>query len=576
MTAQKIPALPDAHRNFDPENKTMNPFRLFPVPRIKRVLCASLLLCLLLSSLGAAHGLAQSQPPRGNKPARLEWFRDLGFGMFIHWNVDGTLGGVISHSLVGASKDYSDRYFAELPKLFNPRQYNPDEWAELAKLAGMQYVVFTSKHHAGFCMWDTKTTPFNVMNTPYGKDLQKELVAAFRKQGIAIGFYFSPDDFLWLYKNNKPINRAPHPGVTPQEIPALMEYDKAQIRELLTQFGKIDFFFIDGPAEGLRELCWEIDPDIVVTRGAIETPEQFIPGLPLAGAWEANLTMGTEWPYKPTNETYKSGQSLIRTLIETRAKGGNLLLNVGPKPNGELPIEQEDRLREVALWMFVNREAIYNTRPWVVTNEGGTWFTRNGDTVYAIVTDAWKYAEPKTITLQSVAATEKTAISVLGQTGEIVEYRPQIKPQASLVQTPEGLKITAWKAQRLYTNNQWPNPVVIKLTNVKSGVTPPQVQTLAARWDASKKVVIVEGRLDDLGRAAAVEVGFQYRIRPEATEFTSRPWKQTTLVSRTATGTFTQEISGLESGQRYEFQALVKHPLLTLSAKEQMLTIPAK
>ena len=104
--------------------------------------------------------------------------------------------------------------------------------------------------------------------------------------------------------------------------------------------------------------------------------------------------MGTEWPYKATNETYKSGQSLIRTLIETRAKGGNLLLNVGPKPNGELPIEQEDRLREVALWMFVNREAIYNTRPWVVTNEGGVWFTSNGDTVYAIVTDDWKYAEP--------------------------------------------------------------------------------------------------------------------------------------------------------------------------------------
>ena len=288
--------------------------------------------------------------------------------------------------------------------------------------------------------------------------------------------------------------------------------------------------------------------------------------------------MGTEWPYKPTNETYKTGQSLIRTLIETRAKGGNLLLNVGPKPDGELPIEQEDRLREVALWMFVNREAIYNTRPWVVTNEGGVWFTSNKaqDTLYAIVTDAWKYAEPKTITLQSVAVTDRTTISVLGQTGEIVEYRPQLKPQAVFEQTPNGLKITAWKAQRLYTNNQWPNPVVIKLTNVKSGVTPPQVQTVSARWNAEKKAVVVEGRLDDLGKAATVEVGFQYRIRPEATEFTSRPWKQTMLVSRATAGAFSQEITGLEAGQQYEFQALVKHPLLTLSAKEQILILPAR
>lgn len=532
---------------------------------------------LLLVLLLAASNDALLQTPgdkRGNKPQRLEWFRDLGFGLFIHWNVDGTLGGVISHSLVGASEDYRERYFGELPRLFNPRRYNPDEWAELARAAGIKYVVFTAKHHAGFCMWDTRTTPFNVINTAYGKDLTRPLAEAFRRQGIAVGLYFSPDDFWWLNQHGKPINRAPFPGVTPQEFPELMAYDKAQIRELLTGFGKIDLFFIDGPAEGLRELCWEIDPDIVVTRGAIETPEQFIPGLPLSGAWEANLTMGTEWPYKPTNETYKSGQQLIRTLIETRAKGGNLLLNVGPKPDGTLAIEQEDRLREISMWMFVNREAIYGTRPWVVTNEGGTWFTRNGDTVYAIVTDTWNYAQSKTITLRSVAATEGTQITVLGQTSEAVEYKPDLKPKISFEQTAEGLKITAWKAQRLYTNNQWPNPVVIKLARVKSGVVPPKVATVGVRWDASQKGVVVEGRVDDLGKVAAVEVGFQYRIRPEATEFTSRPWKATPMVSRTATGSFSQVITGLEPGQRYEFQAVVIHPLLTVSAESQAFSIP--
>ncbi len=538
--------------------------------------CAALLILMTVISSGGAQ-IGAAKQTSGNRPERLEWFRDLGFGMFIHWNVDGTLGGVISHSMVGASDDYLRRYISELPRLFNPRKYNPDDWAALARLAGMRYVVFTTKHHSGFCMFETGTTDFDVAHTPYGKDITRQLVDAFRRQGLAVGFYFSPDDFYWLYKNGRPVARAPHPGVTPQENRALMEYDRAQIRELLTNYGPIDLFFIDGPADGLREYCWELQPNIVVTRGAIETPEQFVPGLPLEGAWESNLTMGTEWPYKPTNETYKSGQQLIRVLIETRAKGGNLLLNVGPKPDGELPIEQEDRLREVALWNFVNREAIDAVRPWVVTNEEGVWFTKkkNEDTVYAIVTDDWKYGEPKTVTLKSVAATKDTMVSVLGQTGEILEYRPQVKPQAKFEQTADGLKITAWKAQRLYTNNQWPNPVVLKITRAQPGISPPRVITGSVNWNAQRQTATATGRLDDLGRAAKVEVGFQYRVKPEATEFTSRPWRTTELMSRAATGEFSQDIGGLEPGKRYEFRAIVKHPLLTMNGREQNLTVPA-
>lgn len=136
--------------------------------------------------------LAQGPEGSKNRPERLEWFRDIGFGMFIHWSVDAPLGGVISHSLVGADADYTRRFFEQLPASFNPRKFHPDAWAALAKLAGMKYVVFTTKHHAGFCMWDTKTTTFSVMNTPYPKDLTREIVRAFRALGIAIGFYFSP------------------------------------------------------------------------------------------------------------------------------------------------------------------------------------------------------------------------------------------------------------------------------------------------------------------------------------------------------------------------------------------------
>src|SRR6202012_3230683 len=133
------------------------------------------------------------------------------------------------------------------------------------------------------------------------------------------------------------------------------------------------------------------------------------PGMPLPGAWETCMTMGTSWQYQPQNEHYKSGGELIRMLIQTRAKGGNFLLNVGPKPNGELPIEQEERLREIALWMFVNGEAIYGVRPWIITNEQTTWFTKKKteDTIYAIVTDPWKRGEWKDIVLRSARATAK-------------------------------------------------------------------------------------------------------------------------------------------------------------------------
>ena len=134
---------------------------------------------------------ALSQPAqRANNPAGVELFRDRGLGLFIHWSIDAPLGGVISHSLVGASPDYVERFFRILPGQFNPDRFQPEKWAALAKLAGFEYIMFTTKHHAGFCMWDSATTSFSVGHTPYGKDLTRQLVDAFRKQGLAIGFYF--------------------------------------------------------------------------------------------------------------------------------------------------------------------------------------------------------------------------------------------------------------------------------------------------------------------------------------------------------------------------------------------------
>jgi len=420
---------------------------------------------------GARCGLCQQSS--GNNPDRLEWFRDQGFGLFIHWSVDSQLGTVISHSLVGASDDFVSHFFGDLPKTFNPWKFRPADWALLAKLAGVRYVVFGAKHHSGFCMFNTATTDFNILHTPFRRDIVGEILPAFREQGIAPGIYFSPDDFLWLHQHGKTIQRDV-PDVQPRNNPGLMSYDKAQLQELLTRYGPVDVLFLDGEAEGLRELAWKLQPNIVVTRGAMETPEQMVPGVPIKGPWEACITMGTAWQYQPTNEIYKSGGELIGLLIETRAKGGNLLLNVGPKPDGDLPIEQEERLREIALWMFVNHESIYSVRPWVVTNENDIWFTKkkNEDTVFALVRgkERWKYGEWKEMVLRSVRATDKTQVRVLGQNDEVLEYQPKIVPKTTWKQEADGLHIRAMHAQRLADNREWPDPIVLEITSVRPGV----------------------------------------------------------------------------------------------------------
>src|SRR5215204_6409399 len=156
---------------------------------ITRPGCSALIPLVLALTVSAQAAPGSSDRPElklglDNKPERLEWFRDQGFGMFIHWSVDSLLGSDISHHLSGASDDYRKRFFDELPGSFNPRRFRPDDWAALAKLAGMKYVVFTTKHHSGFAMWNTRTTPFSVMRTPARRDLTADIVKAFRAQGI--------------------------------------------------------------------------------------------------------------------------------------------------------------------------------------------------------------------------------------------------------------------------------------------------------------------------------------------------------------------------------------------------------
>jgi alpha-L-fucosidase len=327
--------------------------------------------------------------------------------------------------------------------------------------------------------------------------------------------------------------------------------------------------FFDGEAASLRQLAWKLQPNIVVTRGAMLTPEQTIPGMPFDGPWESCITMGDAWQYQPQNDHYKSGRELIRLLIETRAKGGNLLLNVGPKPNGELAIEQEERLREIAAWMFVNSDAIYATRPWIITNEGDVWFTKqkDGSALYAIVDASvpWKLGEWKDLVLHSVKATAKTEVTVLGANGEVLEYAPKVTPRTTFHMESDGLHIRTMRSQRMQDNKQWPNPVVIRLANVEPALTPPRVKTVGYQWSDGDGAVKLDGELLDMAGAKSLVVGFEYRsIEGEDVHSRTAPWVATQTQTVTASGAFSTRVEGISRAGRYEFRAVVHHPLLAL------------
>jgi alpha-L-fucosidase len=540
-----------------------------------------LAVCALGAAYSAPLSLAQDDPTVGsrNRAERLEWFRDQGFGLFIHWSVDGQLGVVISHSLVGASDDYMNRFFNDLPKTFNPTRFDPDEWARVARLAGVRYVMFTTKHHSGFTMFHSETTPFGVTNTPFKRDITAEVFNAFRGQGIAAGVYFSPDDFWWLHEHGKPIKRQV-PEVQPSNNPGLLAYDKAQVTELLTHYGPVDLAFFDGEAKDLRELAWNLQPNIVVTRGALVTPELSVPSSVLPGAWEACITMGTAWQYQPDNEVYKSGHDLIRLLFQTRAKGGNLLLNIGPKPNGELAIEQENRLREIGLWMFVNSEAIYSVRPWVVPYEvvsGGdrVWFTqgKNNGPLYAIVDSGniWERGTWREFTLHSVKATPETTISVLGQDDQTLEYKPRVVPKSTFTQQADGLHIRVMRAQRLQDNSKWPDALVVKLTNVAPAARPLHLATGTPVVSADHAAITLNGELLDMGDGGPIEAGFEYRsIAGEDIQARSTEWIATPTHVVTAKGAFSFELHDLPPGT-YEFHAIVKYPWLTFYGADKVI-----
>ncbi|MGE5609511.1 MAG: alpha-L-fucosidase [Bacillota bacterium] len=386
---------------------------------------------------------------------RLEWFQDQKFGLFMHWGIYSQLGCIESWPIVFEDRNWSNpgiRTYDEMVafrkvyflqnRTFNPTQFDPTQWAKLAKRAGMKYVMFTTKHHDGFCMFDTKLTDFKVTGAdcPFSKsakaNIAKEVFAAFRAEGFGIGAYFSKSDWHHpgYWDPDRPaVDRNPNYDTAkePKRWEEFVKFVHGQIEELMTGYGKIDILWLDGgqvrppkqdvQMDRMAAMARKHQPQLIIvdrTAGTkheeYRTPEQEVPDKPLPYAWESCLTMGEQWSFKP-DDKYKSTRQLIHLLVDIVAKGGNFLLNVGPRPDGKLPMEAAQRLEEIGQWMDVNAEAIHGTRPIAPYKQGRVAFTSKGNIVYAIyLEEEGKEGLPQNVVVQGMKAAAGSDVKLLG------------------------------------------------------------------------------------------------------------------------------------------------------------------
>ncbi|MCM3110880.1 alpha-L-fucosidase [Lederbergia lenta] len=340
--------------------------------------------------------------------------------MFIHWGLYAIPArGEWVRSFEKISKDDYQGFFEE----FNPTQYNPREWAKVAKAAGQKYVVLTTKHHDGFCLFDSKLTDYKATNTPAKRDLIEEYVSAFREEGLKVGFYYSIID--WYHEHYPAYGDRIHPMRENEkykdkniDFEKYLEYMHGQVKELLTNYGKIDIMWFDFSYDDMTGEKWkatelismirDIQPDILIDNrlggnikaskpeiyaGDFYSPEQIVPPEGILNEngeqipWEACITLNDNWGYHAKDKNYKSPKQVIRTLVECVSKNGNLLLNVGPDAKGIIPEESLDILAEVGKWMKRNGDSIYGCKAAELTKPEWGRYTQNGNKLYAHVFD---------------------------------------------------------------------------------------------------------------------------------------------------------------------------------------------
>jgi alpha-L-fucosidase len=321
-------------------------------------------------------------------PDRAQWWGSARFGLFIHWgpvSLKGTEIGWSRNPGPNGARGGSipaEEYDA-LHEQFNPTNFNAKEWVAVAKAAGMKYLVFTSKHHDGFCEFDSKLTDYKISSpqSPFARDVVKELAEACHQAGLRFGLYYSqPDEH--------------HPDYRTANHSRYLEYMHGQVRELLSNYGPIDILWFDGldgtakdwDAEQLFPMIRGIQPNILINNrcglpGDFETPEQEIGKFQIDRPWESCITICEQWAWKPGDQM-KSLQQCIETLVRCAGGDGNLLFNVGPMPDGRIEPRQVERLKEMGEWLARNGESIYGTRggPWKPTRIWAS--TRKGNTVY--------------------------------------------------------------------------------------------------------------------------------------------------------------------------------------------------
>jgi len=343
----------------------------------------------------------------GQRDARMKWWREARFGMFIHWGVYSVPAGTYHGKKIGSIGEWI-MFNAQIPcaeyqgfaSQFNPVKYDAEEWVKTAKEAGMKYIVITSKHHDGFAMFDSKASDWNIVKaSPFGRDPLKELAAACRHHGLKLGFYYSQAQD-WNNVGGGVCGQHWDPAHAGSMDEYIRQVAVPQVRELLSNYGPLSVLWWDTPCEmnpeRARQLValLKLQPGIIHNNrlgggfnGDTETPEQFVPATGYPGRdWETCMTMNDTWGYKSYDHDWKSAQTLIRNLVDIASKGGNYLLNVGPTSEGLIPAPSVERLQQIGQWMKVNGQAIYATTaspfkrlPWgrstkKLTPEGATLY----------------------------------------------------------------------------------------------------------------------------------------------------------------------------------------------------------
>ncbi len=317
----------------------------------------------------------------------MQAWREMKFGLFIHWGPVSLKGTEIGWSRGGERRGRSGKgkipfeEYDNLYKKFNPVKFNADEWVQVAKDAGMKYLVFTSKHHDGFSMFDSKHTDYKITNSPFKRDVVKELADACHKAGLKLGYYYSPVDWY-------------HPDYRTENHSKYIKFMHNQIRQLCTKYGRLDIMWFDGlggsardwDSDNMFKMIRKLQPHIIINNRAglaadHDTPEQRIGKFQHDRAWETCMTICRQWAWKP-NDQMKSLKQCIQTLVSTVGGDGNLLCNVGPMPDGRIEPRQVDRLREMGVWLSKYGRSIYGTRggPFKTGSWGAS--TNKGSTIY--------------------------------------------------------------------------------------------------------------------------------------------------------------------------------------------------